>query len=239
MRALLGLLIFAASDLLSLKVDAAPGKSLEVAPTTLELKAGEPGLLYVANHSSVPVTVQIDIYDWNQSQNADHLVLSDTAFVSPPLTTIAPGERQIVRVLAQPKLRDDETSYRLRVSELPDANLTSNGVQVLLQFNIPAFVRGAKDGNAIAWTARATGVGLELAARNDGARTVKLAGLRLSSSQGSAANIDAGAVNYILPDAVHVWTISAPGLTQATRVHIEGMDERSGKPIAADAGVAR
>jgi fimbrial chaperone protein len=225
--------------LLASRADAAPPiKSLEVAPTTLELSAGEPDLLYVANHSGAPMTVQIDIYDWKQSRDGDHLALTDTAYVSPPLITIAPGERQIVRVLAQPKSSESETGYRLRVSELPDAGAKPTGVQVLLQFSLPVFVKGAKDDRAIAWTATAKGSALELAAQNDGARTLKLAGLRVSGA-GTPVDVMPDRVSYILPDATHAWQITAPALVQAARVHVDGMDERSGERISADIGIAR
>lgn len=221
--------------LLCAAAHAAPGKSLEVAPTTLDLKAGQAGLLYVANHSAEPVTVQIDVYDWSQSDNADHLVPSNTAFISPPLTTIAPGERQIVRVLARPAPSDHETGYRIRVSELPDASVKPDGVQVLLQFSIPAFVAGANNTHAIAWSASARSDGVALAAQNDGDHTLKLAGLRISSPDDAPKDLAPQSVTYILPQTAYVWTIP---LT-APHLHIEGVDERSGKPVSADIDVAR
>ncbi len=226
-----------ALSLLCMAANAAPGKSLEVAPTTLELKTGEAGLLYVANHSAEPVTVQIDIYDWSQSGNADHLAPSSTAFVSPPLTTIALGERQIVRVLAQPAPSDHETAYRIRVSELPDIHAKADGVQVLLQFSIPAFVPGTRDERAIVWSVSPKGDTPELIARNDGDRTLKLAGLRISLPDSGSKDIDPEGVNYILPHSAHAWTI--PVLAPPPRLHVEGVDERSGKPVTADIDVAR
>ncbi|MGA9795851.1 MAG: fimbria/pilus periplasmic chaperone [Rhizomicrobium sp.] len=239
MRGRCGLCAVAAGvALLASAASAAPAKTLEVAPTTLELTAGQPGLLYVANHSASPVTVQIDVYDWRQAANADRLVLSDSAFVSPPLTTIAPGERQIVRVLATPDARAQETSYRLRVSDLPDRADTSGGVQVLLQFSIPVFVRGAKNDSALTWTATQSGTTLELAAHNTGDRTLKLAGLRVTSGS-DAASVAPDRVTYILPDASHVWDIAMPEFAQATRLHIDGKDERGHASIAADIAVAR
>ena len=216
--------------LFSFDAEAAADKSLEVAPTTLELKPGEAGLLYVANHSAAPVTVQIDIYDWSQPNGTDRLTLSDTAFVSPPFTTIAPGERQIVRVLAQPATRDRETAYRIRVSELPDARAKSDGVQILLQFSVPAFVSAGKSNSAIAWTAITRDGALELDAQNTGVRTAKLAGLHISSP--GAKDIGFGNVSYILPGATRTWEIAAP--QSAGPLRIDGTDERSGKPISAD-----
>jgi fimbrial chaperone protein len=219
--------------------DAAPvPKALEVAPTTLELSPNEAGLLYVTNRSSIAMRVQIDIYDWSQNATGDRLSPSDTAFVSPPLTTIAPGERQVVRVLAQPRDRVRETGYRLFVSELPNT-AKAPGVRVLLQFNIPVFVHGVRDEFALAWRAEMSGPVLRLAVRNDGTRAAKLAGLRVSTTQASPVDVSADSVSYVLPGASHVWTVQAPQLADAMRLHIEGLDERSGKPVSADIGVTR
>jgi fimbrial chaperone protein len=216
--------------------NAAPVSSLEVAPTTLELTAGEPGLLYIANHSSRPITVQIDVYDWLQSDNADRLVLSESAFVSPPLTTIAPGERQIVRLLAQPRQSKSEAAYRVRISELPDPGPKASGVQVLLQFSIPVFVRGSDGDTAVAWTATDTGSAIQLAAHNAGGRAVKLAGLSISATGVAPVEIAPRSVSYLLPDTSRVW--SAP-LLKAARLHIAAVDERSGESLAADVTVVR
>lgn len=218
--------------------NASPVSSLEVAPTTLELNSGEPGLLYVANRSTTPVTVQIDVYDWKQSANADKLELSGSAYVSPPLTTIAPGERQIVRILAVPTDARSETPYRVRVSELPDPSVKANGVQVLVQFSIPVFVRGSGDNADVAWSANRSGTHLEITARNNGARTLKLAGLTLSAPGDAPLNIAPEGVTYILPGASHAWSIEAPSWLSGS-AHIAAMDERKGKALVADVMIAR
>src|ERR1700753_2281269 len=73
--------------------------SMDVAPTTLDLVPGEPGLFYVSNHGGAPVDVRLDGYDWHQptSNGDDRLTPSDDLIVSPSEATIAPGARQLVR----------------------------------------------------------------------------------------------------------------------------------------------
>jgi fimbrial chaperone protein len=94
--------------------------SFDVSPTTLELKSGQAGLFYVTNHGVRPVTIQIEALDWRQNDGADVLAPSETLLTSPPLAHISPGVRQSVRVLARPAGDRSESTYRLRVSELPD-----------------------------------------------------------------------------------------------------------------------
>ena len=47
------------------------GTQLDVAPTTLDLKPGVAGLVYVSNHGDRPVTVHIEAMDWRQDGNRD------------------------------------------------------------------------------------------------------------------------------------------------------------------------
>lgn len=200
----------------------AGGAVFDVAPTTLELKAGEAGLFYVSNRGDKPVTIQIEALDWRQVDGADQLSASQTLFTSPPLAHIAPGARQSIRVLARPGSDAGERTYRLRVSELPSGQQSGNGVEVLMQFLVPVFVNHQNAAPQLAWAARDEGGKRTLTARNLGSQAVKLDDLALN---GAAFP---GGLVYILPGASHVFpAASGPA-------HISGHDARSGRPIAAD-----
>jgi fimbrial chaperone protein len=150
----------------------------------------------------------------------------------------ARGERQIVRILAEPAAVHGETAYRVRVSELPDPSVKANGVQVLVQFSIPVFVRGSGDNVAVAWNVAARGGALEVTAQNNGDRALKLAGLTFSSPGDAPIAIAPSRVAYIRPGASHVWSIAAPPALPV-RAHIAATEERSGKPLAADVVIVR
>lgn len=201
---------------------AADGAMFDVAPTTLDLKAGEAGLFFVTNHGTKPVTVQIEALDWRQDDGADRLSPSTSFFTSPPLARLAPGARQSIRVLAQPAGHGGEAAYRLRVSQLPDPDSKGTGVQVLMQFLVPVFVDHRDAAPQLAWAAREENGRRVLTARNMGPDTVKLDGLTFNG-----APMPAGLV-YILPGAVR--DFSAPmGST-----HVSGHDARSGRAVAID-----
>ncbi|HEY0267563.1 MAG TPA: fimbria/pilus periplasmic chaperone [Rhizomicrobium sp.] len=194
-----------------------PSTMMDVAPTTLELKPGVPGLFYVTNHGDRPVTVQIEAADWTQAQGRDLLAPSGAFFASPPFATLAPGARQTVRVMARPS-GGGEHVYRLLVSELPDAT-EGAGVHVLLQFSVPVFVRAAPPpAPQLTWSSR----GGVLSATNSGGRTVKLTSLTLDG-----AVRDTGLV-YLLPGATR--SFGAVGRAGQVRVH----DGLSGAELAAD-----
>ncbi|HEY0300663.1 MAG TPA: hypothetical protein VGC36_04995, partial [Rhizomicrobium sp.] len=100
MRKLLAMVLAFAILAPLLAFGAPPAVSMDVAPTTLQLEPGRPGLFYVANHGAAPVDVRIDGFDWSQPGGVDRLTPSNDLMVSPPAATIAPGARQLVRVLA-------------------------------------------------------------------------------------------------------------------------------------------
>jgi hypothetical protein len=66
---------------------------------------------------------------------------------------------------------------------------------------------------------------------------VKLAGLRISTAAGASIAVAPDRVSYILPDSEHIWTTEAP--VPSGTLHVEGLDERSGKPVIADIPIAR
>lgn len=193
-----------------------PSTTLDVAPTTLELKPGAAGLFFITNHGARPVTVQIEAADWRQENGRDITAPSQELLASPPLAHIAPGARQSVRVMARPP-GDNEHAYRLLVSELPDAEAEGAGVHVLLQFSVPVFVRhDPRVAPRLSWSS-AQG---RLIAANTGAQTVKLDSVILDGTPRPG-------LIYLLPGA-------SRDIGPAGQGHVRVHDERSGTDIAAD-----
>jgi fimbrial chaperone protein len=193
-----------------------------VAPTTLDLKAGEAGLFYIANQSDKPVTVQIEALDWHQADGSDRLSASRNIFTSPPLAHIPPGARQTIRVLARAAGDGGEGAYRLRISELPGGAAGGNGIQVLMQFLVPVFVDHRDTAPQLAWAAREDHGQRMLTARNLGRQAVKLDDLALN---GAAMP---GGLVYILPGASHSFPAAGGP------VHVSGHDARSGRSVDTD-----
>lgn len=209
--------------------------TFEIAPTTLNLSPGEAGLFYVSNNSADSATIQIQPMDWTQDANADVLSPSEELLASPPLLRIPPGQRQIVRVLAAPRDRAHESSYRLLVSELPNAARTASAVNVLLQFNIPVFAAAKWEKPEAAWSAVARNGQLQLVLQNTGPVVVKLSGISVSRSRGDHSSLPGG-LTYVLPGGRHDWRLPDDGTTS---LQIAARDERSGVSLDADIAVQR
>lgn len=196
-------------------VAAPPVTTLDVAPTTLDLKPGVAGLFYVTNHGARPVTVQIEAMDWHQGDGRDRLVPSTQLLTSPPMARIAPGGRQSVRVMARVDA-GREHAFRLLVSQLPDAAGESDGVHVLLQFSVPVFVdHDPQVLPRLRWLER-NGA---LIAVNDGPQTVKLEALRVNGDF-------RGGLSYLLPGAARNLGPATPG------ARISAQDGRSGRALS-------
>jgi len=226
--------IFLAAALFACPSVAQSAGTIEIAPTTLDLSPGRAGLLYLANNGRAPLTIQVQPMDWTQSDGANALAPSDTLIASPPLLRIAPGQRQIVRVLADGDFDGRETPYRLLVSELPGAERDA-AVHVLLQFNIPVFVARTSAKPAAEWSAIAKDDKLALTLRNDGDTALKIATLTVTRDNGASAPVSCG-LTYVLPGAQHAWTVPWNG---AVSVRVATRDERSGMAIEADIPVLR
>jgi fimbrial chaperone protein len=210
---------------------------MDVAPTTIQLAPGQSGLFYLTNHSDKPINVQVEALDWQQQDGADKLTPSQTLFASPPVTEIAPGGRQTVRVMASPGAAP-ESQYRLLVSELPDAASTeAASVRVLLQFSVPVFVGPLpKAAPALAWDATQTADGVDLAVRNDSDFAAKCVQVALTSG-GKPVAFDPGAVFYVLPHASRRFHLA--GYTGGAVLHVAAHDLRSDRDIAADFSLRR
>lgn len=212
---------------------AAPVISMDVAPTTLELKPGAVDLFYVSNHGAEPVMVQIECFDWAQAGDQDKLAPSQGLIASPPMATIAPGARQLVRLLAAPAPGSAESTFRIIVSQLADnAPRQDTGIRMLLRFGVPVFSGDGPDKPTLAWEAARRGDTLDLAVRNDGAHTVKLAQVRLTAGATSVAAEHESAFDYVLPGATRHFAFH--GVAVGTALHVSGRDLRSENDLAAD-----
>ena len=207
----------------------APAGSLEVGPTTIVFpEPGSTTVLYVNNYGTVPITVQVEPFDWSQPDGIDHLVPSNTLVASPPIASIAAQGRQTVRLRATAEPDQQEHSFRLLISELPDPmHHKDHSVQVLTQFSVPAFAGGqSADAIKLVWSAAADGHTLKLTAQNDGARHVKLQDVEVKGAGKATQTL--GGLNYILAGSFRIWKTPCLGCVPGDQLRIEGTDEVSG-----------
>src|SRR5262252_2316570 len=116
------LLLFLARASWAASLDVSPVR-IDLAPTTRSAE------LRLTNTSSEALSVQVDVREWSQDfDGAEQLVDTRALLAVPPIVTIPPGERQIVRIghLGAPA-EHVERSFRLLVTELSGARTANDG----------------------------------------------------------------------------------------------------------------
>jgi len=216
-----------ALPLLTLALAGAAGATgLQVAPTTLNIgPAQNADGLWLTNTSTEALHAQARVYEWTQRDGADHLEPSRALVVSPPMLELAPGARQLVRVIrvgAAPS--GAEAAYRVIVDELPlDAPAAATpapaggGTQLkfVLRYSIPVFATAAGQSafDLHASLLRHDGA-TALSLRNDGGTHAQLADLALVSP-GRRTELVQGLVGYVLAGSTMQWTLPSPADARA------------------------
>ena len=189
---------------------------LQVAPILLELSAKQNADgIWLSNTGGAALAAQVRVYHWTQPNGADRLDESRDLIVSPPIVRLAPGARQLVRVIrsgAPPDSRED--AFRIFVDELPvdvsgapaDA---AKGLRFVLRYSVPVFLapRGEADKPKLSGHAELSANGLVLEVKNDGATRAQLGNLSRVDAAGHRIDISTGLVGYVLAGSAMRWPL--------------------------------
>jgi fimbrial chaperone protein len=226
---LLGLL------LAGLAAPIASAGDLEVAPTTVKIgERNHSAVFYVTNRGADPVSVQVEALDWSQAAGQDILTPSETLIASPPMAVLAPGQRQVVRLLAQPRTGGTaERAFRLIVSELPAPGAPeAQRVRVLLQFSVPVFETPAKASEAaLAWSASLEAGKIVLTANNPGDDHVQLLDAVAVAPDGRRLEAGLPTLSYVLGGATRQWTVNSRGLVAGDGLTIRRREAAGGQVL--------
>ncbi|KQM78379.1 molecular chaperone [Xylophilus sp. Leaf220] len=83
---------------------------------------GEPQAvaLWIENQGDQPIAMQVRVFGWEQPQGEDVLAAQQQVIASPPISSIPPRQRQMVRLIAtRPAPPGAEQAFRVVVDELP------------------------------------------------------------------------------------------------------------------------
>ncbi len=182
------------------QAQAALAGALTVLPVRVEVAANRQFCsVTLGNDGPREVTVQVRGYRWHQEQGIDALDESEPLAVNPAIATIPPGARKLVRCSLPEQAGSTESTYRLIVSELPQAGAEPGTLQTLLQLSIPVFRTPPGARPSLLWAPTADG---RLLVSNTGTRHVRLAGLVVRPA--ASGPVRAGAGFYLLAGARRV-----------------------------------
>lgn len=217
----LALLLAAALSLAGLALPAAQAASLQVAPISLEFSPQEQAQsVWLSNTGTVPVRAQVRVMLWSQPDQADLLGPTRELVASPPMVEIAPGDKQMIRIIrTQPGTPDGEKSFRLIIDELPGsagaAAAPGGGLQFLLRYSVPVFVSVAAPVPASSTPTDVSGVSAALegappvlAIANTGKQRVKISQLVYVDPQGQRTSLAPGLLGYVLSGQRMRWPLN-------------------------------
>lgn len=105
--------------------------------------------LWLENQGSQPAVLQVRVFGWSQPQGEEDFQPQQAVLPSPPIATIAPGARQLVRLIStRPVAAGSEQAFRVFIDELPSPDATgpdaAAGASIKLQmrYAVPLFVYG-------------------------------------------------------------------------------------------------
>jgi fimbrial chaperone protein len=107
--------------------------------------------LWLENRDTKPVYMQVRVLGWKQTAGKDDYSNQSEVIASPPVASIAPGKRQLIRLVKQtPPPAGQERAYRILIDEVPVKDSgnqsTPDGAQMGLKFqmrySVPLFVSG-------------------------------------------------------------------------------------------------
>jgi len=204
--------ILASAAALGLSPAIAHAGTFSISPLRVELSAGNPtGALTIRNREGTPVVVQAEAVLWEQVDEEDRLTATRDVLVSPAVFTLPGDGSQLVRVaLRQPSAGPRELSYRLILTEVPQAASPDfTGLNVALRLSLPVFVAPtAAAVPQLEWSAARNADGaMTVTARNTGNAHARVLTFSVAPAAGMADAIRQDVATYILPGQARTWTL--------------------------------
>jgi fimbrial chaperone protein len=188
----------------------AMAQALAMLPVTIEMPPGQlTAVLSMINQGESETAVQVRAFDWNQSgaNGSDQLTDTDALQTSPPLTKIAPGATQTVRLVLHRTPQGKEATYRILLDQiLPPAQ--PGVVQIALRVSIPIFAEPVIRTVAhMQYRVERDATQAYLVATNDGGHHETLRDIALTTTEGRTLNIETNVSPYVLAGATRRWRI--------------------------------
>ncbi|TRO41203.1 molecular chaperone [Pseudomonas sp. ALS1131] len=236
--------------LASLAVQAASSILIWPINPLIEADRQKSAALWLENRGLEPVDLQVRVLAWEQEGFEDRLTPQKQVVGSPPMATLQPGKRQLVRLVnLEPPGPGALRTYRVLIDEVlpPQPRPSQLGVQFQMRYSVPLFVvgpgayldDGAREapaqGHALAPDLRYRVVegsdGAFLYLRNIGSAPARLSQVNLLRASGPQS-VAPGLLGYVLPDAQMRWPL--PNGVRSGQVQARINEHRKAQTLAAE-----
>lgn len=177
--------------------------------------------IWIENQSTDLVTLQIRVLGWREDGQQEHFDTQTQVIASPPIASIEPGKRQLVRIMRTVDVPAGvEAAFRVVLDEIPSATAAAagtpqtSGITFRMRYSLPLFVYGAGLARPVASSPLAWHVvddvdGRWLQARNDSATHVKVANApqMVPAHIADSYAIPSGLLGYVLANSQMRWRL--------------------------------
>ena len=181
--------------------------NFNVDPVHITLRGGQSSTpVEVTNFETTPLSLRVSALSWRQDGGDDVHEETKDVIVSPPIFTIPPGGKQVVRIGLRGR-QGSAPAYRIIVREIPNADPEPGTVQVALEMNLPLYlIPNDKAQPRLDWTvAQQVDGQVTIEARNSGTRQAQVYRISTVDARGKEVLLseDVGAV---LPGSLRRWS---------------------------------
>ncbi|MFC4253931.1 fimbria/pilus periplasmic chaperone [Altererythrobacter xixiisoli] len=178
------------------------------------------GALWLENKGRNAVTVQVRVFAWAQQDGRDAYAEQDEILGTPPIITIQPGDKQLVRLTrTTPPPVEAERPYRLVIDEVPTsdgASASGAAVSFRMRYSLPLFSYAANQAEPgkpaprpvpqMAWRIGSDGGKRFLEISNTGAGHARLTDVALANGR-ERWTVAEGLFGYVLPASSMRWDL--------------------------------
>lgn len=199
--------------------------SLQVSPIRLEIQPEQKSTsLEIINYSEKPLSLHLSAVTWKKPFGKDVLEPTKDVIVSPPIVTLEPQEKQIIRIAVRvPPDAKRGRSYRLIIKEFESKiSLPSYVINTLLEIRVPVMVAPlAPSVPKILWTiSKLNNKKLKVSLKNAGESYISLHGISLRCTNAEKPFVEDQASYYILPNQKQDYEFESPDSFKGSTVEI-------------------
>lgn len=208
------ILLFFCMDFM-FSVSTAYAASLQIVPIRLQLLPNQKtASISINNEALTPVTLQLKIMKWTHVNGKDVYEDTKNILVTPPIVSIQPQQKQIVRLgaLTLPDPKKGET-YRLIIKEVPSPTLEPTiGIQTLLEVRVPVVIAPlAPSKPQVVWAANHVGEKkLNVKWENTGESYISFRNIGLFSKDQEKPLAEHAYQAFLLPKQKHEFVFDLP-----------------------------
>lgn len=188
--------------------------------------------LWLENKGKEPVVLQTRVFSWSQAEGEDAYHPQTTLMASPPMAQVAPGARQLIRLMrTAPDQPSEESAYRVLIDEIPTdlasrpAGQDSLGVTFRMRYSVPLFTyraehaAKAEEPPPLRWRITTQHGQRVLEITNQGTRHARLTDVRFTDA---AQPVSEGLLGYVLPGSTMRWPLPDNAAGTQLRAGING-----------------